>query len=153
MRAIIAMLRPSQAPLRCPRVFAIFALQNQFELSFHAGDGANFVGHRSIPPDRLYTYTSAREAMEFVETAPKLDFEHGLPLALASSFGIEASAQAVDLVHACAGTSAILDERPFQKYFRDFHTRQQHAFSWQSRFESVGKILLGRASDWAFYYL
>jgi alkylation response protein AidB-like acyl-CoA dehydrogenase len=102
---------------------------------------------------RSYIYATAAEAWAYVQTAPKLDMEHGLPLALAGSFGVEASVQAVDLVHACAGTSAIREERPFQKYFRDIHTLQQHAFSSASRFESVGKIMLGRESDWAFYNL
>jgi indole-3-acetate monooxygenase len=102
---------------------------------------------------RSYVYATARAACEYLSSAPKLDFAHSLPLALAGSFGIEASAQAVDLVHACAGSSAIRDERPFQKYFRDVHTLTQHAFSSASRYESVGKIMLGRESDWAFYYL
>jgi alkylation response protein AidB-like acyl-CoA dehydrogenase len=102
---------------------------------------------------RSYIYTAVAEALAFVETAPKLDMEHGIPLALAGSFAIEAAAQAVDLIHACAGTSAIRDEQPFERHFRDVHTLQQHAFSSASRFESVGKILLGRESDWAFYYL
>lgn len=102
---------------------------------------------------RSYIQVTATAALEFVQTAPKLDMEHGLPLALAGSFGIEASAQAVDLVHACAGTSAIRGERPFEKYFRDVHTLTQHAFSSPSRFESIGKLLLGRETDWGFYYL
>jgi indole-3-acetate monooxygenase len=102
---------------------------------------------------RSYVYATAAAAYEYLSGAPKLDFAHSLPLALAGSFGIEAAAQAVDLVHACAGTAAIRDERPFQKYFRDVHTLTQHAFSSASRYESVGKILLGRESDWAFYYL
>jgi len=107
----------------------------------------------SVDAARHYVYGVAEAAMDYVASHEKLDLAHGLPLALAGSYGIEASAQAVDLVHACAGTSAIRDERPFQEYFRDIHTLQQHAFSSAARFESVGKVLLGRESDWAFYYL
>jgi len=39
------------------------------------------------------------------------------------------------------------------QYFRDVHTASQHAFASISRFESIGKLMLGRQSDWAFYYL
>jgi alkylation response protein AidB-like acyl-CoA dehydrogenase len=77
----------------------------------------------------------------------------GIPLALAGSHAIEAACQAVDLVHSCAGTSGIRNERRFQQYFRDVHTISQHAFVSHSRFESTGKLMLGRESDWPFYYL
>ena len=76
-----------------------------------------------------------------------------VPLALAGSYAIEASMQVVDLVHSCVGTSGIRNEQRFQQYFRDVHTVSQHAFASPSRFESVGKLLLGRESDWPFYYL
>jgi alkylation response protein AidB-like acyl-CoA dehydrogenase len=59
----------------------------------------------------------------------------------------------VDLIHACAGTSAIRNEQPFQQRFRDVHTLSQHAFTGAARYESLGKLLLGRESDWPFYYL
>jgi alkylation response protein AidB-like acyl-CoA dehydrogenase len=107
----------------------------------------------TVDAARHYIYGTAQAAWDYVQTHEKLDMEHGLPLALAGSYGIEASAHVADLVHACAGTSAIRDELPFQKYFRDIHTLQQHAFSSAARFESVGKIMLGRESDWGFYYL
>jgi hypothetical protein len=57
----------------------------------------------------------------------------------------------VDLVHASAGTSAIRNEQPLQRYLRDIRTLTQHAYSSTSRYESIGKLLLGRETDWAFY--
>lgn len=35
----------------------------------------------------------------------------------------------------------------------DVHTVSKHAFSSPDRFESVGQLLLGKESDWAFFYL
>lgn len=102
---------------------------------------------------RSYVYSTTSEAEEILQTQPGLSLEQRMPLALAGSFGIEASMQAVDLVHACAGTSGIRNERRFQQYFRDVHTLSQHAFSSPSRFESVGKLMLGRESDWPFHYV
>lgn len=102
---------------------------------------------------RSYLYSSLAEAEAVLQSQPKLTIEQGTPLALAASFAADAATQAVDLVHSCVGTSGIRDELPFQRYFRDVHTISQHAFVSASRFESVGKLMLGRESDWPFYYL
>jgi len=100
-----------------------------------------------------YIQTAVANAVDFVQDGRKCDIEHGMALALAGSFGHEAAAQAVDLIHSCAGTSAVRSSQPFQQHFRDVHTVSQHAFSTPSRFESVGKLMLGKESDWVFYYL
>lgn len=102
---------------------------------------------------RAYLYSSLAAADRFVATEPKLTIEAGLPIALAASHAVESATAAVDLVHACAGTTGIREEARFQRYFRDVHTISQHAFASAARFESVGKVMLGRESDWPFYYL
>jgi alkylation response protein AidB-like acyl-CoA dehydrogenase len=100
-----------------------------------------------------YIETAVARAWDFVLKGQKLDIEYGSSLALAGSFSHDAACQAVDLVHSCAGTTGIRQEHRFQQYFRDVHTVSQHAFSSWNRFESIGKLMLGRESDWAFYYL
>jgi alkylation response protein AidB-like acyl-CoA dehydrogenase len=107
----------------------------------------------SVDAARSYLYSSLAAAEEVAQTQPKLRIEQGIPLALAGSYAVEAACQAVDLVHGCAGTSGIRNEHGFQQYFRDVHTISQHAFASASRFESIGKLLLGHDSDWPFYYL
>jgi alkylation response protein AidB-like acyl-CoA dehydrogenase len=102
---------------------------------------------------RAYIYSALATADEVVQAQPTLTIEQGIPLALAGSHAVDAACQAVDLVQSCAGTSGIRNELRFQQYFRDVHTISQHAFASASRFESVGKLLLGRESDWPFYYL
>jgi alkylation response protein AidB-like acyl-CoA dehydrogenase len=107
----------------------------------------------AVDAARSYLYSSLAAAEEVVRTQPRLSIEQGIPLALAGSNAIEAAGRAVDLVHSCVGTSGIRNEQRFQQYFRDVHTISQHAFASPSRFESVGKLMLGRESDWPFYYL
>jgi indole-3-acetate monooxygenase len=102
---------------------------------------------------RSYVERTVSDAWEFVQGGRAIDMEHGIPMALAGSFAMEAAGTAVDLVHASAGTSAIREEQRFQQYFRDVHTVSQHALSSPARFESLGKLMLGRECDWAFYYL
>ena len=100
-----------------------------------------------------YVETAINNAWQFVLSGQKLDIEHGSSVALAGSYAIEAACQAVDLIHSCAGTTAVRQERRFQQYFRDVHTVSQHAFTSWNRYESVGKLMLGRECDWGFYYL
>jgi alkylation response protein AidB-like acyl-CoA dehydrogenase len=101
-----------------------------------------------------YVESAVTKAYEHtLQTGERIGVEYGIPMALAGSHGHEAAAQAVDLIHSVVGTSGIRAEQRFQQYFRDVHTVSQHAFSSPSRFESVGKLLLGRESDWGFYYL
>jgi len=121
---------------------------------------------RPVAQDRIARAKAAIDAgMSYIERSVQRAYEHtlmsgdrigveqGIPLALAGSYGHEAANQAVDLVHSVVGTSGIRAEQRFQQYFRDVHTVSQHAFSTPSRFESIGKLLLGRETDWAFYTL
>jgi indole-3-acetate monooxygenase len=102
---------------------------------------------------RSYLHATVGDAWDAVQTTARLDIPLGISTALSGSFAMEAATTAVDLVHASAGTTAIREEQRFQQYFRDVHTISQHAFSSASRFESLGKLILGRETDWAFYYL
>ncbi len=106
-----------------------------------------------IDAGRHYLYGAFGEAWEYVQSGRRIGLEQGIPLALAGSFAVDSACIAVDLVHASAGTTAIRNEYRFQQYFRDVHTASQHAFGSISRFESIGKLMLGRQSDWGFYYL
>jgi alkylation response protein AidB-like acyl-CoA dehydrogenase len=85
-----------------------------------------------------------------VRGAP-IELDRKLIMQLATSHAVAAAAAAVDLVHAAAGTSAIRDEQPFQRHFRDLHTLTQHAFSSAQRFESVGALMLDTETDWGFF--
>jgi alkylation response protein AidB-like acyl-CoA dehydrogenase len=109
--------------------------------------------HALVGAGRAYLHQAIDEAWALVCEGGELGPDEGVPVQLAASYAIEASCQAVDLVHFCAGTSGIRDELPFQRHFRDVHTLSQHAFGSAARFESAGKVLLGQRSDWGFFYL
>jgi len=107
----------------------------------------------SIEAGSGYIESAVQRAWQFVLSGKKLDIDHRLTVALAGSSCHDAACQAVDLVHSCAGTTAIREESRFQQCFRDVPTVCQHAFSSWNRYESVGKLMLDRDSDWDFYYL
>ena len=72
---------------------------------------------------------------------------------LAASHAVTASAEAVDLVHACVGATGIRNAYPFQKYFRDIHVVTQHAYVCAGRFTAVGQVMMGLEADWPFFHV
>jgi indole-3-acetate monooxygenase len=70
-----------------------------------------------------------------------------IAIQLATAHAIAGAAQAVGVVHAVAGTSAIRNAYKFQQYFREVHTITQRAFASASRYESVGAGILGVESE------
>jgi alkylation response protein AidB-like acyl-CoA dehydrogenase len=99
---------------------------------------------------RAYLYESVAEAWESASEGRFLTQAQKIKIQLASSHAILAAADAVEMVHAAAGTSAIREEQPFEQYFRDIHVITQHAFGSTARFESVGKLMFDQPTDWPF---
>ena len=92
-------------------------------------------------------------AWESVQDGPRITGPTCVPMGLAASFALESAVQAVDLLYASAGTTAFRDESPLQKRFRDLQTLRQNAIASWSRYEALGKLILGRPSDWPFHQL
>ena len=102
---------------------------------------------------RAYLYHAIDDTWTYLASGAKITPARGIPVQLASCFAIETAGKTVDIIHTCAGTTGIRDEYRFQQYLRDVHTVSQHAFGSTERFESVGKLLLGKISDWGFLAL
>jgi indole-3-acetate monooxygenase len=102
---------------------------------------------------RAYLYQSLQETWNEAEKGRVIDMPHKIKVQLAATHASTAAAEAVDLVHAVAGTTGIREEHRFERYFRDIHTISQHGFISASRFESVGQLLLGVPVEWPFYGL
>jgi indole-3-acetate monooxygenase len=97
--------------------------------------------------------TSVTEGWASVQDGSRITGERCLPMGLAASFALDAAAQAVDLLYQSGGTTAFRDGSPLQRRFRDIQTLRQNAIASWSRYESLGKMLLGRPSDWPFHQL
>ena len=76
-----------------------------------------------------------------------------IKLQLAATYAVAAAVRVVDLVHKAVGTTGIRDEHRFQRYFRDVHTIEQHAYISTARYESAGQYFLGVPIEWPFYGL
>jgi alkylation response protein AidB-like acyl-CoA dehydrogenase len=105
----------------------------------------------TLSAGRAYLYATFQESWAAAVQGAPIPLEQKLKMQLAATHSIVCAVKTVDLVHTVAGTSAIRNEYPFQKYFRDVHSIQQHAYASASRYESVGARMLGAESDWGFF--
>ncbi len=97
--------------------------------------------------------TTVSDGWAAVQDGSRITGERCVPMGLAASFALDAAAQAVDLLYQSGGTTAFRDESPLQRRFRDIQTLRQNAIASWSRYESLGKMILGRPSDWPFHQL
>jgi hypothetical protein len=66
---------------------------------------------------------------------------------LASTWAIQQVREIVTTLYHAAGATAIFDDNPFERRFRDMHTAAQQAQGRPAHFETVGSILLGLEPD------
>ena len=102
---------------------------------------------------RAYLYEALREGWETAVRGNMLSLEQKMKIQLATTHAARAAAEAVDLVHAAAGSTAIRTEHRFQQHFRDVHTITQHAHCSTTRYQSVGNLMFGLDLDWPFFAL
>jgi len=102
---------------------------------------------------RAYLYEALREIWERALEGHLIDMPGKLKLQLAATYAVAAAVGVVDLVHKAVGATGIRDEHRFQRYFRDIHTIEQHAYVSTARYESAGQYFLGVPIEWPFYGL
>lgn len=91
------------------------------------------------------------ESLASVQDGSRIVGDRCVPMGLASSFALESAVKAVDLLYESAGSTGFRDASPLQRRFRDLQTLRQNTIASWSRYESLGKLILGRPTDWAFY--
>jgi alkylation response protein AidB-like acyl-CoA dehydrogenase len=62
---------------------------------------------------------------------------------LAIVHAMHEAVRSVDLVFHAAGTNAIYNRNPLERYFRDIHVAVQHNAAFPAQYESAGKVLMG----------
>ena len=96
---------------------------------------------------RAFLYQSLEKITAGVESAGRLTLEQRMEIRLASTFAIHQSLSVVDTAYHAAGSTAIFEENPFERRFRDIHTVSQQLQGRQEHFETVGQYLLGLDPD------
>lgn len=96
---------------------------------------------------RALLYRSLEEITGEVERAGHITLEQRMVIRLASTFAIHQSMSVVDMAYHGAGSTAIFEDNPFERRFRDVHTVSQQVQGRREHFETVGQYLLGLAPD------
>jgi indole-3-acetate monooxygenase len=92
---------------------------------------------------RAFLLRSLAEISAEVERAGGITLDQRMVIRLASTFAIHQSLQVVDTAYHDAGSTAIFEQNPFERRFRDIHTVSQQLQGRQEHFETVGQYLLG----------
>lgn len=76
-----------------------------------------------------------------------ITLDERMTIRLASTFAIHTALEVVDILYQAAGATAIFDENPFERRFRDIHSVAQQLQGRQVHFETVGQHMMGLDPD------
>ena len=96
---------------------------------------------------RAFLLTSLQEIWDSVGESGEVSLDRTATIRLASTWAIKQAREVVNELYHAAGATAIFDEQPFERRFRDINTIAQQMQGAQRHFETVGGILLGLEPD------
>jgi indole-3-acetate monooxygenase len=108
-------------------------------------------GEARLRSARAFLLSGLAEIWEAVGATGELTLEQNTLIRLASTWAILQAREVVDTLYHSAGATAIFDDRPFERRFRDMHTASQQAQGRQAHFETIGAVLFGLAPDAAMF--
>ncbi len=96
---------------------------------------------------RGYLLHSLADITELVAKRGHITLDERMTIRLAATFAIHTALEVVDILYQAAGATAIFDENPFERRFRDIHSVAQQLQGRQQHFETVGQHLMGLEAD------
>lgn len=96
---------------------------------------------------RVYLLDAVEKAWQTVGASGVLDLETKIDLRLATTYTIQRCAEVVDNAFQLAGSTAIFNDKAFERRFRDMHAVTQHIQARDDHYERVGRYLLGLEPD------
>jgi indole-3-acetate monooxygenase len=100
---------------------------------------------------RAFLLGSLDEIWRDVSGSGRLTTDHNTTIRLASTWAIHQAREVVDMAYHAAGATAIFEDNPFERRFRDIHTVIQQYQGRQAHFETVGQALLGLEPEGAMF--
>jgi indole-3-acetate monooxygenase len=92
---------------------------------------------------RAFIHQTLEEMWDAAEQTGDFRPDQHPRLRLASTWAIQQSREVVAQVYSAAGATAIFNENPFERRFRDIHAGSQQGQGRPVHFETVGQMLLG----------
>ncbi len=96
---------------------------------------------------RHYMLAVLDHSWDHVAAGDRLTIEQNAAIRLATTWAIHQARDVVDTLYQAAGATAIFNENPFERRFRDIHTVAQQVQGRQTHFETVGRIMMGLPPD------
>ncbi|HEX2151951.1 MAG TPA: acyl-CoA dehydrogenase family protein [Stellaceae bacterium] len=100
-----------------------------------------------LSSSRDWLLHSLDEITEAVRERGHITLDERMRIRLASTFAIHTSLEVVDMLYQAAGATAIFNENPFERRFRDIHSVAQQLQGRQQHFETVGQYMMGLDAD------
>ncbi|HEX2367546.1 MAG TPA: acyl-CoA dehydrogenase family protein [Bradyrhizobium sp.] len=96
---------------------------------------------------RAYLLQSMAEIWKHLCAGTMIRVEQRMTVRMASTHAIHKAREAVDFAYNAAGATAIFDNHPLERRFRDIHTVTQQLQGRASHFETVGAWMMGAGAD------
>jgi len=106
----------------------------------------------TLAAGRAYFYETIQSTWKTAQQGLRITMEQGMKVQLASTFTVQSSVKAVNIIHDLAGLTGMRESHPIQRHFRDINTIRQHAFTSYARYQAVGQLMLGLEPNWGFLY-
>jgi indole-3-acetate monooxygenase len=99
---------------------------------------------------RAYLLQSMADIWKDLQAGKLISVEQRITIRGAATNAIHKAREAVDTVYNAAGATAIFENQPLERRFRDIHTVTQQLQGRLSHFETVGAFMLGVEADLTF---
>ena len=99
---------------------------------------------------RAYKHAIISEIWETVDNTGELTMDDRARIRLATTYAINEATSVVEQIYRLAGSTAIFDNEPFERRFRDIHAVSQQVQGRHSNFETVGRYMLGLGANTIF---
>ena len=96
---------------------------------------------------RRHLLGSLEDITRAVDKRGHVTLDERMTIRLASTFAIHTALEVVDILYQAAGATAIFDENPFERRFRDIHSVAQQLQGRQIHFETVSQHMMGLEAD------
>ncbi len=94
-----------------------------------------------------YLIRSLEDITEAVRARGHITLDERMTIRLAATFCIHTAVEVTDILYQAAGATAIFNENPFERPWRDVHSVSQQLQGRQVHFETVGQHLMGLEPD------
>jgi alkylation response protein AidB-like acyl-CoA dehydrogenase len=90
---------------------------------------------------------SLEDITEAVRARGHITIDERMAIRLNATYCIHTAIEVIDILYQAAGATAIFDENPFERPWRDVHSVSQQIQGRQAHFETVGAYLMGLEAD------